>query len=30
MEDSVIYSCTYDVNSVGNENILTALLLGFS
>ena len=30
MEDNMIYSCKYDVNSVGNEKILTVLLLIFS
>ena len=30
IEDNMIYSCTYDVNSVGNENILTVLLPVFS
>ena len=30
MEDNMIYSCKYDVNSVGNEKILTVLLPVFS
>ena len=30
MEDNMIYSCNYDVNSVGNEKILTVLLPFFS
>ena len=30
MEDNMIYRCKYDVNSVGNEKILTVLLLVFS
>ena len=30
MEDNMIYSCKYNVNSVGNEKILTVLLPVFS
>ena len=30
MEDNMIYSCKYDVNSVGKEKILTVLLPVFS
>ena len=30
MDDSMICSCTYDVNFVGNENILMVLLPVFS